>query len=114
MAAFKLVHVGVNADSPEEAVRTARMFEALFGLPVEEGSSSVFAGTAVEVMKPPYRGTHGHIGFGVSDVAAAKEELEAKGVVFDEASAKTGADGALRVIYLRDEIGGFAVHLVKV
>ena len=81
MAAFKLVHVGVNADSPEEAVRTARMFEALFGLPVEEGSSSVFAGTAVEVMKPPYRGTHGHNGFGVSDVAAAKEELEAKGVV---------------------------------
>ena len=113
MSTFQLAHIGVNTGSPEEAVRTARLFEAVFGLPVQEGTNSIFAGTAVEVMKPPCRGTHGHIGFRVPDVAAAKAELEARGVAFDEASAKYAADGALRVIYLREELGGFAVHLIR-
>ena len=35
------------------------------------------------------------------------------GVEFNEESAKKDAKGALKAIYLKEEIGGFAVHLVQ-
>jgi len=107
-----LAHVGINAADAGEAMKTARLFEALFALTVKEGNSSIFAGTAVEVMKAPGKGTHGHIAIGTPDVAAAQAELEAKGVAFDRSTAKYKADGTLNAIYLQDEICGFAVHLV--
>ena len=112
MAEYTLAHVGINAGNEEEALKTARMFELLFGLPVKVGNSSIFAGTAVEVMKRPYLGKNGHIAIATPDVAAAQAELEARGVVFDSATAKRKADGTLNAIYLAEEICGFAVHLV--
>jgi len=114
MAEYTLAHVGINAANPQEALEAAKMFELLFGLAVKEGNSSVFAGKAVEVMKTPYKGTHGHIAIGTPDVAAAQAELEAKGFSFDPDTAKHTPDGTLNAIYLRDEICGFAVHLVRV
>lgn len=112
MAEYTLAHIGINAENPDEALKAAKMFETLFGMAVKEGNSSVFAGTGVEVMKTPYKGTHGHIAIGTPDVAAAQSELEAKGFTFDPSTAKYKADGTLNAIYLTDEICGFAVHLV--
>ena len=114
MAEYTLAHVGINAVNSQDALEAAKMFELLFGLTVKEGNSSVFAGTAVEIMKAPYKGTHGHIGIGTPDVAAAQMELEAKGFAFDSTTAKYKPDGTINAIYLRDEICGFAVHLVRV
>lgn len=114
MAEYRLAHVGINSANPEEALKTAKMFETLFGLTVKEGNKSVFAGTAVEVMKTPYKGTHGHIGIGTPDVAAAQAELEEKGFAFDTSTASYKPDGTLNAIYLADEICGFAVHLVRI
>lgn len=112
MAEFSLAHVGINAQSPEEARRAAELFCTLFGFELKGGNSSIFAGAGVEVMKTPYRGTMGHIAIGTPDVAAARAELEARGFQFDESTAKFKADGRLNAIYLTDEICGFAVHLV--
>lgn len=112
MAEYRLAHVGINASNPEEAMKTAKLFETLFGLTVKEGNSSIFAGTAVEVLKTPYKGVHGHIAIGTPDVAAARAELEGKGIAFDQNTAKYKPDGKLQAIYLSDEICGFAVHLV--
>lgn len=114
MAEYRLAHVGINSANPEEALKAAKMFETLFGLTVKEGNKSVFAGTAVEVMKTPYKGTHGHIGIGTPDVAAAQAELEEKGFAFDPATASYKPDGSLNAIYLTDEICGFAIHLVRI
>ena len=112
MAAYTLAHVGINASCPEEALKTAQMFEAIFGFPVKTGNSSVFAGTEVEVMKKPFLGANGHIAIGTPDVAEAKAELEAKGFTFRPETAKYKADGTLNAIYLEQEICGFAIHLV--
>ncbi|MCD7886263.1 MAG: VOC family protein [Clostridiales bacterium] len=112
MADYTLAHVGLNAANREEAKQAAEMFELLFGLKVEEGNSSFFAGGVIETMKEPYKGTHGHIAIGTSDVPAAKAELEARGFTFDPSTAKYRKDGVLNAIYLSDEILGFAVHLV--
>ena len=113
MAEYTLVHVGINCENSEEALKNAALFEALFGLKVKEGNTSVFAGTAVELNKAPGRGKHGHIGIGTPDVEEAMAELTAKGFRFDPASAKRRPDGTLNAIYLSDEICGFAVHLMR-
>ena len=112
MAEFTLAHIGINAENAEEAMKAAKLCELIFGFTVKEGNSSIFAGGVVEVMKTPYLGKNGHIAIGTPDVAAAKAELEARGFKFNEESAKFKADGVLNAIYLEDEIGGFAVHLV--
>jgi len=112
MAEYSLAHIGINAANEDEARKAADMFCTLFGFPVKAGNSSIFAGSAVEVMKEPYLGTNGHIAIGTPDVAAAKAELEARGFSFREDSAKFKADGKLNAIYLTGEIGGFAIHLV--
>ena len=104
--------MGINCANAEEARKGATLLEALFGLTVREGNSSVFAGKDVELMKSPYLGKNGHIAIGTPDVAAAVEELKSRGFAFNTESAKYKADGTLNAIYLADEICGFAVHLM--
>ena len=112
MAEYTLAHVGINGANAEEARKAAELLGTLFGFTAKEGNSSVFAGSGIEVMKEPYKGTHGHIAIGTPGVAAAQAELEAKGFTFDPSTAKYLSDGTLNAIYLTDEICGFAVHLV--
>lgn len=113
MVEYTLEHVGINCQNADEAIRNAKLFEAMFGLTVKVGNSSVFAGPIVELNKAPGRGTNGHIALGTPDVAAAVEDLTARGFTVDPASAKYTPDGTMNVIYLTDEICGFAIHLKK-
>lgn len=113
MLGFELAHVGINAESPEEAEKIAGGFDALFNTSVKVGGSSIFAGTGVEVMKTPYLGTKGHIGYKTNYIDRAVAYLKAKGYKFNEESAKYDAKGKLKAIYLEEEVGGFAVHLVQ-
>lgn len=112
MAKFCLAHIGINTANAEEAEKTAKMFELLFGFEVRETNGSYFAGDAVEAIKGSYKGTNGHIAVGTENVAVAQAELESRGFVFDPDTAKYRDDGVLNAIYLKDEICGFAVHLV--
>lgn len=112
MAEYTLAHVGIHAGHAETARKAAEMFHFIFGMPIHDGDNSVFAGDGIEIMNGPNKGTHGHIGIGTPDVAAAQAELEARGFEFDPSTKKFKADGSLNVIYLKDEICGFAVHLV--
>ena len=112
MLGLELRHVGINSGSPEQALADAQAIAALMGWPVREGNSSDFAGTGFECMKKQGRGTHGHIAIGCNSVARAKWHLERRGYAFDEESAVV-KNGKLTAIYLRDEIAGFAFHLVQ-
>jgi 2-dehydro-3-deoxyphosphogluconate aldolase/(4S)-4-hydroxy-2-oxoglutarate aldolase len=76
---FEMGHVGINAADENEALATAKLFGALFNLPVKTGNSSVFAGSAVEVMKFPFLGKNGHIGIKTNSVYRAKCHLENRG-----------------------------------
>lgn len=113
MLQFELGHVGINAADEEEALRAAQAFELLFGFAVKPGNSSVFAGKAVEVMKKPYLGKNGHIGIATTRVGVAKAFLERQGFAFAPESAKYSAGEKLTAIYLKEEIAGFAVHLMQ-
>ena len=110
---YELAHIGINGANPEEAPEIARLFADMFRLPMKEGINSDYAGTAVEVMKKPGPGRLGHIGVAVPDCIAALNDLEARGYEADMSTAKYRPDGTLLVVYLKQEVGGFAVHIVK-
>ena len=112
MLGFELVHVGVNCGSGEDALDVAKKFSALFGWPVREGNSSVFAGGAIEAMKAPGLGKNGHIAVACNSIKRARAYLEGQGFAFDESSLKE-KNGKPVAIYLKDEIGGFAIHLLQ-
>ena len=112
MLGFELRHVGINANSEEEADGVAGSFEKLFGFTKKVGGSSVFAGTAIEIMKAPYLGANGHIAIGTNYIERAVYHMELQGFEFDPETAKY-KNGKLVAIYLKGELGGFAVHLVQ-
>ena len=113
MLGFELRHIGVNCEDEAEAESVADKYDDLFGFTKKVGNSSVFAGIEIEAMKKPGRGAKGHIAIGTNSVLRAKNYLETvKGVKFIEESANY-KNGKLNAIYLADEIGGFAVHLVQ-
>ncbi len=114
MLGFELAHIGINTESEEEALKVANRFAFLLGLPVKNGNSSVFAGGAVEVMKSVYLGAKGHIAIRTNYIDRAVNYLESVlGFTFKEETAKRDDKGKLKAIYLEEEIGGFAVHLVQ-
>ena len=113
MLGFTVAHVGINSDDEVQAKQTADTFSSLFGFAAKEGNSSIFAGTGVEVMKAPYLGTKGHIAIRTNYLNRAIAYLERNGVKFRADSAKYNAKGKMVAIYLEQEIGGFAVHLVQ-
>ncbi len=113
---FEVAHIGVNCEDELQANACAERFAALFQLvanPKKESKDACFTGTQIEWMKAPGRGTHGHIALATSDLPAARTYLEEKGVAFDPESIKCFADGRIMVIYAREEIGGFAIHLIQ-
>lgn len=110
---FKIAHVGINCDTSEEAHGVANSFESIFGFNQSENPSSIFGATSVEIMKMPFLGKNGHIAISTNFVERAVKHLKAKGVKFNEESAVFRPDGSMQAIYLQNEIGGFAIHLVR-
>ena len=111
MLGFEIKHVGINCDNAEEAANVSEKLCRLLGLLPDDRAGATFVGTLVEVMKSPFRGACGHIAIGTSNPDRARAYLEKLGFEFDESSAKYDSAGRLNVIYLKDEIGGFAFHL---
>ncbi len=112
MLGLELRHIGINSGSPEQAMRDAQMLAKLLGWPIKDGNSSTFTGTAFEMMKKPFRGTHGHIAIATNYIQRAQWHFEQRGFAFDEESAAY-KDGKMIAIYLKDEIAGFAFHLLQ-
>ncbi|GAA4295912.1 hypothetical protein GCM10023142_34130 [Anaerocolumna aminovalerica] len=113
MLGFELRHVGINAADENEADTVANSFEKLFGFTKNVGSSSIFAGTGIEVMKTPFLGKNGHIAVQTNYIERAMYHLELQGYEFNMDSKKYDNKGNLIAIYLKEEIGGFAVHLLQ-
>ena len=113
MLAFELRHVGINTPNAQTADETAGAFEKLFGFKKEDRGGAYFAADYIEVMKKQFYGTHGHIAVAAANADRAAYQLERAGARFNWDSAGYNPDGRLRVVYLQDEIGGFAVHILQ-
>ena len=113
MLGFSVAHIGINCDSEGEAKDVSAKFEKMFGWEQKVGNSSVFAGSFVECMNSPFKGAKGHIAVSTNSVRRAVYQLKHQGIEADMSTAKYDADGRMTVVYLKDEFGGFAVHLVE-
>ena len=108
-----VAHVGINATDPADADRIAGEFNDLMGLEARDTPVSVFSDTLVETMKQNGRGTKGHIGFHVNDMVAAEKWFSEHGMEVNEDSRALNADGTTRLVYFKQEIGGFAIHITS-
>ena len=114
MLGLEFVHIGINNDTEEEAEKGAKLFELMFGTPLRKTSKSIFAGEEFEFMCKRGPGKCGHIGIRTHFVDRAIAYFTRQGFEFDESSItyddKTGKP---KFVYFKDEICGFAIHLVQ-
>jgi 2-dehydro-3-deoxyphosphogluconate aldolase/(4S)-4-hydroxy-2-oxoglutarate aldolase len=59
------------------------------------------------------KGTMGHIAIHTTSVERAIYHLQRRGVKLDMSTARLDAKGKPTFVYLAEEIGGFAYHLVQ-
>lgn len=109
---FTFAHLGINGEAEAEAHAVARVFSALFGLPLKDGNSSIFAGEAIEITKSPFLGAKGHIAIRCHSVERAMAYFAAAGIASKPETAKRDR-GLIKSIYLDLEPGGFALHLLR-
>ncbi|MGE5313353.1 MAG: bifunctional 4-hydroxy-2-oxoglutarate aldolase/2-dehydro-3-deoxy-phosphogluconate aldolase [Acidobacteriota bacterium] len=112
MLGFQLRHVGFNMETPEEALAVSNELAALTGMPVKEGTSSNFVGMQFEVMKKKFLGTHGHLAIGTNFIERAMAYMERRGYAIRHET-RYEKNGKLASVYLEQEIGGFALHLLQ-
>ena len=109
---FEMAHIGINCNDADASLGVCEDFGAAFDFAVKLGSSSNFASGGIEVMKSNYLGEKGHIAIRTNKMEAAIAELEKRGYEVDMSTAKTKGDRMIAV-YLKNEIAGFAVHLLQ-
>ena len=109
---FELRHVGINCESAEEAHATTDFFDKAFGWKKKDGNSSIFAGLYIEAMKTPYLGAKGHIAIAVNNIERAMNYLSVLGIEMDMETAKY-KDGKMLAVYFKEEVSGFALHLLQ-
>jgi 2-dehydro-3-deoxyphosphogluconate aldolase/(4S)-4-hydroxy-2-oxoglutarate aldolase len=110
---FEVQHIGINMPDAVSACATADKFGDLFGFAKQESSGSFFASIGIEVMKKQFFGKNGHIAIRTNNITRAVYYLKRAGVIFNEETASYDVVGNLRSVYLKEEIGNFAVHLIQ-
>lgn len=111
---FEVGHIGINASGAENAREICMAFQSAFDLPYRPGTgSSDFSSSKIEVKKAAGRGTHGHLAMETNCLPCAIAEMRRRGVALDESTWTYNKKGDLIAVFLKEEIGGFAVHLMQ-
>lgn len=110
---FDLAHLGINMPDADASLNLSKQLADLFNMPLKEGNSSNFAGTGFEINKSRGLGTNGHIAIATNSISRALAYFRRRGIAINQESAKHDASGNLIAIYLQDEFGGFAIHLLQ-
>ena len=114
MLGLEFLHMGINTENKEEAEKSAKLFNLMFGMPLKETSKSIFAGDAFEFMMGKGPGKCGHIAIRTNFVDRAMAYFKRMGFEFDESTiAYDDKTGKPKFVYFKDEIAGFAIHLLQ-
>ena len=108
---FEVAHIGINTPDADAAMDVCKAFNDAFDFGVKKGNSSNFASTGVEVMKTMFKGANGHIAIRTNKMIPAIAEMERRGYELDMDSVKDKNN--IKAVYFKNEIGGFAVHLLQ-
>jgi 2-dehydro-3-deoxyphosphogluconate aldolase/(4S)-4-hydroxy-2-oxoglutarate aldolase len=109
----KINHVGINCADKETSLSVANEFQKMLGGMRETSKSYFTANEAVEVMHFNGKGTNGHLSVAVTSVERAMTYYQSQGYEFDMDTVTYDDAGKPKFVYFKNEIGGFAVHLVK-
>ncbi len=109
---YEVAHVGINMPDADAALELANCLNQAFGFPVKVGNSSIFASPEIEINKYLGRGIHGHLAVRTNSIPLAIEDLQKKGYTILPDTAKFKNDRMIAV-YLEQEFGGFAIHLLQ-
>jgi 2-dehydro-3-deoxyphosphogluconate aldolase/(4S)-4-hydroxy-2-oxoglutarate aldolase len=110
---FQVVHVGINTENADAALKAANRFSALFGFQNKAGNTSIFSSDGIEIMNSLWLGKNGHIGIATNSALRGRAFFERQGLEFNEESVKTDAKGNVVAVYFKEEIAGFAIHLMQ-
>ncbi len=109
---FEVAHIGINCEDADASAAVCQQLNKAFDFETKNGNSSNFAGPSIEVMKSQYLGKNGHIAVRTNSMTVAIAELEKRGFAVDMETAKYKGE-RLTAVYLKDEMGGFAIHLLQ-
>ena len=110
---FHISHMGINANSKLESVSLANKLGSFLKIPTHEYEKSAFAGSLFEIMYQPFYHEKGHVAIGTSDATRAYYYLKRCGVEFYENTVSYDANGNVIAAYLKENFGGFALHLLQ-
>lgn len=109
---LEFAHMGINNENEDAAEKSITGFSAL-GMPTKRGNSSVFMGPSIEVLPKMYLGEHGHIGFRCFNIERTLAYLGKHGFTVQEDTIARDAKGNIKVCYLKENLSGFAIHLIR-
>lgn len=112
MLGFELKHIGINCKDKDSATGALALIETMFGFATKMGTDGAFAGSEIEFKFGGGLGTHGHIAIGTNFLDRAVFYFENMGIKFDGDTQKIYDKGG-KAIYFKDEIAGFAFHLIQ-
>ncbi len=113
MLGFELAHVGINTNDAATSLSLAKTLAGMFNMPLKEGNSSNFAGKGFEINKSRGLGANGHVAIATNSITRAVAWLERNGIAVAMDTAKKDSSGNMVAVYLKDETGGFAIHLLQ-
>ena len=108
---FEVAHIGINTPDADASMDVCKALNDAFDFKIKQGNSSNFASTGVEVMKTMFKGANGHIAIRTNKMIPAIAEMERRGYELDMDSVKDKDN--IKAVYFKNEIGGFAVHLLQ-
>jgi len=109
---FEFAHIGINTSDADAATKVMDALGVAFGFEPKPGNSSNFAGNSFEIVKGKYLGDNGHVAIRTNNISKAVVYLKKQGYDVDISTAKYKGDSMIAV-YLKDQFGGFAVHLLQ-
>lgn len=111
MLGFELAHVGINTKDADEANDIANTLGNVFLQEKRETAGAYFSGNVAEVVKGSFLGKNGHICIDTIDMPRAIAYLKRIGVEFNDETWTKDEKGNIVNVYLKNDIGGFAVHV---
>lgn len=110
---YQIMHVGLNGKDESEGIERAKRMSQIFRLDYKEFDKSCFAGSLLESGKMKFPGKFGHIAIGTNSVEHALFYLVNDGIAMRTEFENRRDDGKIIAVYLKEEIGGFAIHLLQ-
>lgn len=112
MQGFEFAHIGINANGENNEKDIASFF-SLLNMSTRLTTVSTFMNNEIEIMRDKGPGKNGHIGFRVNNIDRTMAYMKNLGYTIEETSYKYDSKGKLYFFYIKEEVGGFAIHFLQ-